>query len=132
MRIKQDAKCSSCSEEDSHLHKFLYCCRVQGSIQWITKFIENVCSIRINDIQNFIMLDFPYINRKMVNTLSIIICNYLACIWFNRENMDFLEKKLKAKILKERNFLRYILGEKFKQTFCNRYNEIDFNQMNNM
>ena len=46
--------------------------------------------------------------------------------------MDFIEKKLKAKILKERNFLRYILGEKFKQTFCNRYNEIDFNQMNNM
>ena len=43
------------------------------------------------------MLDFPCVSKRMVNTLSVIVCNYLACIWFNRENMEFIEKKAQSK-----------------------------------
>ena len=132
IRVKQDSKCNYCSYEDSHFHKFLYCCKVQRSVQWLTKFIEFVCNIKISNLSVFIMLDFPYVNRKMVNTLSVIICNYLACIWFNRENMDYIDKILKAKIVRERNFLRYLLREKFEQIFCGRYCDIELNQMNNL
>ena len=43
------------------------------------------------------MLNFLCVNKRMVNTLSVIVCNYLACIWFNRENMEFIEKKTQSK-----------------------------------
>ena len=65
------------------------------------------------------MLNFLCVNKRMVNTLSVIVCNYLACIWFNRENMEFIEKKkIRAKVIKERNFIRYTLKENLNKFFC--------------
>ena len=45
MKLKQDAKCNYCQEEDSHLHKFLYCQKIQRSVHWLIKFIEDICNI---------------------------------------------------------------------------------------
>ena len=128
MRINQDAKCKYCPEEDSHLHKFLYCPNIQESIQWLTGFIEDICSIKVHNLLNFVMLDFPYINKRMVNTLSVIMCSYLSCIWLNRDDMDYIGKKLKAKIIRERSFLKYLLKEKFCKIFCIRYNDIEISR----
>ena len=39
--------------------------------------------------------------------------------------MEFIEKKsLRAKIIKERNFIRYILKENVNKVFCSKYCEI--------
>ena len=130
MKLKQDAKCNYCQEEDSHLHKFLYCQKIQSSVHWLIKFIEDICNIRINNMLNFIMLDFPYINRRILNTLSVIICNYLSCIWLSRDNLDYIDKKVKAKITRERSFLKCLLKENFRKIFCPRYCDIDISQMN--
>ena len=78
---------------------------------------------------NFIILDFPYINRKILNTLSFVICNYLSCIWLNRDNLDYIDKKLKAKIIRERCFLKCLLKENFRKVFCTRYCDVDISQM---
>ena len=130
MRIKNDSKCNYCSDEDSLMHKFYHCHKIRNSVNWLTKFIEDVCNIKINNMSEYLMLDFPYINRKMVNTLSVIICNYIACIWLNRDDLEYIDKKLKAKIIRERSFLSYIHRDKFKQVFCSRYCDLKFNQMN--
>ena len=76
------------------------------------------------------MLDFPYLNKKIVNTLSVIICNYISVIWLNRENLEYIDKKVKAKMIRERGFLRYLLKDKFKLIFCSKYCDIEMNQMN--
>ena len=95
IHLRQDSTCKFCQAEDSNMHKFLYCFKVQSSVQWLTKFIENVCNIRVNSLFKFLFLEFPYINTKMVNTLTIIMCCYISCIWYNRDNLDFVDKKLK-------------------------------------
>ena len=49
-------------------------------------------------------------------------------ICLNRDNVDYIDKKLKAKIIRERSFLRYLLKEKSKKIFCTRYNDIEINR----
>ena len=66
----------------------------------------------------------------MTNTLTVIICCYISCIWHNRDNLDFIDKKLKVKIIRERDFLMYILKDKSKKTFCDKYCDIKLVQMN--
>ena len=96
IRVKQDSSCNFCQTEDSNMHKFLYCYKIQSSVQWLTKFIENVCNIRVNSLFKFLFLEFPYINIKMVNTLTVIMCCYISCIWLYRDNLEFHDKKLKS------------------------------------
>ena len=130
IKINRDAKCNYCQAEDSNMHKFLHCHKIKKSVQWLTKFIEDVCNIKVNCLSEFLMLDFPFINRKMVNTLSVVVCNYISCIWLNRDDLEYIDKKLKAKIIKERNLIKYILKEKARQKFCDRYCDIGFREMN--
>ena len=132
IRLRTDSTCNYCQAEDSNMHKFLYCYKIQSSVKWLTKFIETVCNIRVNSLFKYLFLEFPYINKKMVNTLTVIICCYISCIWLNRENLDFIDKKLKARILKERNFLMYLLKEKSRHTFCAKYCDITIEQMNSI
>ena len=130
INLRQDSKCNYCDAEDSNLHKFLYCHKVQSSVQWLTKFIENVCYIKVNSLFKFLFLEFPYVNVKMVNTLTVIICCYISCIWLNRDKLEFIEKKLKAKIIRERNFLVYLHKEKSKKLFCEKFCDIKVGDMN--
>ena len=130
MKIKNSAKCNYCIDEDSHMHRFLSCYIIQKSITWLKNFIEDVCNIKVNNMQTYLMLDFPYINKKISNTLSVIICNYISIVWLNRENLEYIDKKVKAKIIRERGFLKYLLKDRFEKLFCIRYCEIEMNQMN--
>ena len=66
----------------------------------------------------------------MVNTITIIICCYISCIWLNRDNLEFIDGKLKAKIIRERNFLLYMLGEKSRNLFCEKFCKIKIREMN--
>ena len=92
MKIRNNAKCNYCPDEDSHMHIFLNCYIIQASIKWLIKFIEDICNIKINNMEGYLMLDFPYLNKKIVNTLSVIICNYISVIWLNRENLEYIDK----------------------------------------
>ena len=128
--LRNDPLCNFCNVEDSNMHKFLYCYKIQSSVKWITKLIENVCNIRVHSLFKFLFLEFPYINKKMVNTITIIICCYISCIWLNRDNLEFIDGKLKAKIIRERNFLLYMLGEKSRNLFCEKFCKIKIREMN--
>ena len=130
LRLRQDSICNDCQAEDSNMHKFLYCYKVQGSVQWLTEFIEYVCRIKVNSLFKFLFLEFPYINKKIVNTLTVIISCYISCIWLNRNDLDYIEIKLKAKIIRERNFLMHVLKEKLRNTFCDKYCDMKPDEMN--
>ena len=130
LRLRQDSICNDCQAEDSNMHKFLYCYKVQGSVQWLTDFIEYVCRIKVNSLFKFLFLEFPYINKKIVNTLTVIISCYISCIWLNRNDLDYIEIKLKAKIIRERNFLMHVLKEKLRNTFCDKYCDMKPDEMN--
>ena len=64
INLRQDPKCNYCDAEDSNMHKFLYCIKVQSSVQWLTKYIENICYIKVNSLFKFLFLEFPYVNKK--------------------------------------------------------------------
>ena len=116
-----DANCNFCEIEDSNIHKFYYCHKVQDCIFWVRKLIFYFCGLNINSLLEILSFNFPKISTKVKNTLSIIVSSYIACIWYNRENMESVIYILKAKIINDQRVKLRILGKKAKKIFTENY-----------
>ena len=115
-----------CKEEENNLHMVLYCCKVQRCKIVLFRIIFYLCSIDIEkDIIKALFFDFPKINKKVTNTLCIIISSYIANIWFNRDNSDDLEYKFKSKIKVNQKLHMEILKDKAMNVFTDNYVNID-------
>ena len=96
---KTDPNCTSCNVEENNIHMVLYCCRVQKCKEILIKLVFYLCDVNIDQyLLKCLFFDFPKISKKVNNTLSIIISEYIATIWFNRESPDNLDYKFKARI----------------------------------
>ena len=71
------------------------------------------------------MLDIPKIDQRNVNTLCILISSYIACVWFNRKNMNNIKYCFKAKIIKDQRLKMKILKDKAYKIFSDNYCKLD-------
>ena len=101
MRLRISPLCTQCGIEESNIHQFLYCCKVQDCIVWMKKLIFYLCNMDIgNSLMRCLFLDFPKVDKKVQNTLCIIICSYISWVWYNREEPILIVNSFKAKMLK--------------------------------
>ena len=50
-------------------------------------------------VENYpLVIYFSKVNKGIKNTLIIVISSYIANMWFNRNSLENLDNKLKAKI----------------------------------
>lgn len=124
MRLKLSPLCDQCGIEESNINLFFYCQKVQNCINWMKKLIFYLCNIDIgNNLLKCLFLDFPKVNRAIQNTLCIIICSYISCVWYNREEPDFSVFRFKAKIRKVQKSHMLINKDKanfmFTENYCN-------------
>ena len=119
----QTVICVLCNQEDSIKHKFYDCIVVQGCLCWVRRLIVYLCGINTNQesLSKFMFFDIPKVNVKVKNTLIIIISSYIACIWYNRNNLDQICYILKAKIIKDQKLNMKILGDKVHKIFTENY-----------
>ena len=85
MRIKNSPNCDHCETEDSNIHRFYQCCKVQKAVKWLKGFIEHISSMRFYSIIKLLSLEFPNVSKKIRNTMCIIICNFIASVWYSRD-----------------------------------------------
>ena len=88
--------------------------------------------MRFQSLENLLHLELPNIQKKKKNAMKIVICNFITCIWNNRENLEFIEEKFKAKIYNEKEFIKVMLKEKTKEIFCKKYYEMEKGNLNSM
>ena len=69
--------------------------------------------------------DFPKINKRVTNTLCIIISTYIANIWYNRDSMDGIEFKFKSKFKNNQKLHMGILKDNAKKIFTDNYVHLD-------
>ena len=79
-----------------------------------------------------LFFDFPNIDKKLQNTLSVIISMYIACIWYNRENAVYLSQKFKAKLLKQQKLHKLMLNDNLNTYFSRNYCMIDSDIINEL
>ena len=65
--------------------------------------------------------DIHKVNRKVKNTLIVIISSYVACIWYNRNRLESICYILKAKIIRDQKLNMKILGGKSYKIFTDNY-----------
>lgn len=127
-RQRDSSLCEVCQIEESNIHKFYYCSKVQNCVILLRKIIFYLCGIQLESLLKVLMLDFPKVDKRNVNSLGIIISSYIASVWFNRENSANLIYVLKAKIIKDQRLLMKILDRKaskiFSENYCNLNREI--------
>ena len=122
IRIRRnDSLCEHCQIEDSIIHRFYHCQTVRESLSWLKKAISYLCGINCNDLSRIIFLELPKIDIRSKNTLCIIICSFIACVWFERNNLEQLIYTLKAKIIKDQKLNLMILKQKAKKIFSENY-----------
>ena len=130
MRIKISPNCDHCDIEDSNIHRFYQCHKVQKAVKWLKRFLEYISSMRFYSIIKLLSLEFPNLPKKIRSTLCLIICNFIATIWYNRENIDSIEEIIISRTLKEKEFIMSILKEKARDVLCKRYCEINRIKLN--
>ena len=122
MRLKFSPLCNQCGVEESNVHLVLYCQKVQNCINWLKKLNFYLCHIDIgNDLLKCFFLDFPKVTKATQNTLCIIICSYISCVWYNREEADLSVIKFKAKLIQGQKSHMLIYKDKTKFMFTKNY-----------
>ena len=124
MRLRLSPLCNHCNVEESNVHLFLYCYRVQPCIRWMEKLVFYLCNMDIgNNLLRCLFLDIPKVNRKVQNTLCIIICSYISWVWYNREEQSLSVNSFKAKIVRVQKSHMLIYQNKsnvlFTENYCN-------------
>ena len=62
--------------------------------------------------------------------MCIIICNFIACIWYNRDDIEYIEEIVISRVLKEKVFIMNLLKDKAKDVLCKRYCDINREKLN--
>ena len=132
MKIRNNPNCEVCNIEDNNRHMFYYCRKINLSLLFIKKLIRYLCEIPILNFINLLHLDLPKTNKKIRNTLCIILSTYTACIWYNRERPNYVLNAMKAKIIKDCRMKKKIFGDKFRTLFTEKYQGINMRILNQL
>ena len=66
--------------------------------------------------------------KKVLNTATVLIVNFIATIWYNRNrNIPLDPLLLKTNILKHQKLLSLVLMDNRQKVFTEKYCEFDFN-----
>ena len=132
IRVRESPQCDYCVMEDSICHKFYYCCKVQDCLSWLRKVIFYLCGVQTTSLLKILYLDIPKINKRNVNSLSIIISCYISAVWFHRNDMDYIKNVVKAILIREQRFHMKLLGGKAKKVFSDNYCCLDMDILNRL
>ena len=126
MRSKASPNCETCEVEESNIHMFMYCYKVQECINLLYRILFYFCNINFKDnLLKLLFFEFPGIDKKIRNTLNIIMSSYISCVWFNREDARYIQYKFKIKIIKGQKYHKLILKNKINDVFTENYCNID-------
>ena len=129
---RESPNCDICNIEESNVHKFIYCSLVQECLIWLRKLIFYICGVNFESLLKVMMLDIPKIEKRNVNSLCIIISSYIACVWFNKNNLNNIKYCFKAKIIKDQRLNMKLLGEKAIKIFSENYCKLDHGILNRL
>ena len=131
MNLRFSPLCNQCGIEESNIHLFLYCQKVQQCINWLKKLIYYLCNIDIsNNLLKCLFLDFPKVSKDIQNTLCIIICSYIYCVWYNRDKQEIEIVRFKTKLIKVQKSHMLIYKDKAKDLFTENYCYMRLNVLN--
>ena len=121
IRIRNDPLCENCHTEDTIIYRFYQCQTVQESLSWLRKTIFYLCGTNINDLSRAMYLELPRIDKRNRNTLGLVICSYIVCVWYKRNSLDQLLYTLKAKIIRDQKLNLMILKQKAEKIYSENY-----------
>ena len=130
MRIKVSPNCDYCEIEDSDIHRFYQCHKIQKAVKWLKRLIEYISSMRFYSIIKLLSLEFPNLPKKTKNAMCLVICNFIACVWYNRDDIECIEEIVISRTLKEKRFIMNLLKDKAKDILCKKYCEISREKLN--
>ena len=129
---KDSPLCERCQVEESNIHKFYYCSKVQNCIVLLRKIIFYICGLQVDSLLQILMFEFPKVDKRNVNSLCVIISSYIACVWYNRENNDNLIYAFKARLLRNQRLNIKILDKKALKIFSENYCKMDIRIIDRM
>ena len=133
IRVKDSPNCDHCTNnEDSNIHRFYYCHKVQDCIGLVKKIIYYLCGIQTNSLLRMLYLDVPKIEVKNKNCLCIVISTYIATVWLYRDKIDDIKYIFRSNIIKTQRLHMRLFGRKASGLFPENYCNLDRMVLNGM
>ena len=133
IRSRDSTWCDYCiNVEDSNIHRFYFCGKVQESLSFLRNVIYYICGVQIDSMIRILSLDIPKIENRNKNCLYILLSCYVSSVWLNRENIDNMKYIVKSNIIKTQRFHMQLLGRKADAIFSKNYCQLDIGIINTM
>ena len=118
--------CEICHVNEDIKHMFSECNKVSIVRDYFKVILKYICGIECRDINKILHLDIKAQSKIDTNTAIILTTSYVSTVWLNRANNAQIQPSMyQRSVLKHKNMLSMILNQKMRETFSNKYCEIE-------
>ena len=128
MKQNRSPLCPTCNVIEDNSHMFIKCRNIENILNYFKYILNIVCNICNVNVEKIIFLDIKTKTKKELNTATVLIVNYVATIWYNRNrNIPLDPLLLKTNVLKHQKLLSLVLMDNMQKVFTEKYCKFEFN-----
>ena len=123
-RRARDDLCESCDVPETNTHMMYFCKDVILPKRFLSKLLLHCCVGEIN-LLKFMFLDISKRNKKLKNTVIILIIMYISSIWYCRKNKRQIIKMYISALLSHLKIMSKLLGDSMTEIFTSELAELN-------
>ena len=121
LNLSDTANCHICNVEESAIHLFYFCPKIQSTFLMLLRTIKNLCDYEPTDKMKFIYFDFEIKDSRKRNVCVLLLYSYLSTVWSLRDNQGIssaaINAAFKRKCLFNKNELLLAFNHECKKWF---------------
>ena len=108
-----------------------YCLDVMIPKRFLIRLLLHCCIGEIN-LLKFMFLEISKRNKKLKNTIIILIVIYISSVWYGRKNRRQIAKIYTSALLSHLKILKKLLGDTITEVFTSEFCELRLETMHNL
>ena len=131
IRRSNDDLCETCNVPETNIHMMYYCLDVMIPKRFLIRLLLHCCIGEIN-LLKFMFLEISKRNKKLKNTIIILIITYISSVWYGRKNRRQIAKIYTSALLSHLKILKKLLGDTITEVFTSEFCELRLETMHNL
>ena len=123
IRRANDDLCESCDVPETNVHMLYHC---EDVILPKTFLLNLLIYCRVGEVNllRFLFLDISKRNKKLKNTVILLIVLYISSVWYGWKNKRQIIRIYSSSLLSHINLLKRMLGDSIEDLFTKEFCEL--------
>ena len=115
--------CESCEMPETNIHMMYHCKDIVLPKRFLRNLLTHCCVGEIN-LLKFMFLDISKRDKKLKNTVIILIITYISSIWYGRKNKRQIVKIYISALLSHLKILSKLFGDSMTAVFTSELSDL--------